>query len=159
MIRWYGAGVWPIREESQRLVFGDRARARSRKIFEKGKDVKCKRIKSFSVISTNRKAQRDNAEQALAAMYIKSMNGSTGCVPKNLQAEEKRLSHLVNGLNRAMFTIRYQSLEEPPATPDTMTTRTTPTELAAPNDTDYRLMSNCPMPIHNRLALLCAAAT
>ncbi len=45
-----------MREESQRLVFGDRARARSRKRFEKGKDVKCKRIKSFSVISTNRNA-------------------------------------------------------------------------------------------------------
>jgi hypothetical protein len=93
------------------------------------------------------RAQRDNVEQALAAMYTRRVNGSTWCVPKNLQAEEKRLLHLVNDLNRAMFTIRYQSLDQPPEIPDTMMTSTTPSGLAASNDTDYRLMSSRPMSI------------
>jgi hypothetical protein len=79
-------------------------------------------------------------------MYTRRADGSTGCVPENLRAEEKRLSHLVNDLNRAMFAIRYQSLDQPPATPDTMTTRSTPTGLAAFNDTENRLMSSRPMP-------------
>ncbi len=52
------------------------------------------------------RAQRDNAEQALCAMYTKKANGKTWYIPRNVKAEEKRLLTLVNDLNRAMFTIR-----------------------------------------------------
>jgi hypothetical protein len=62
------------------------------------------------------RAQRDNAERALCALYTNNGNGH-GYVPQHVKAEEKRLLTLVNDLNRAMFAIRYQSLEQPPATP------------------------------------------
>jgi hypothetical protein len=59
----------------------------------------------------------------------------------NVKTEENRLLTLVNDLNRAMFTIFYQSLNQPPAASLTTTRCTSSTVLTASDNTDSRPMT------------------